>query len=136
MTISTQRLAIIIILINIFIGICIGLFHETKSTYDITLITTQTATIETAEAEFGDEDKIYNLQNTEDTENTIGNPIVMSHSFWTILWNGINPLSFTPSDFDNEVEKIFASILTLFRSIATLVLMLELYLIFKNKKTT
>ena len=62
MKIDTQKLMIGLIFMNIIIGISIGVFHDATNTYEISTITTTTNMLETEELNYGDEDKIYNLQ--------------------------------------------------------------------------
>ena len=136
--ISSQRLMLIIIALNMLIGFTGEIYHNPTG-YSSTTATIEQALMEEYEQEFQSEEGLWGTVKATANkiyENTIGNVVSWGRIIFKVFIDGINPFSFTASDFSHPVEKQFANILVLFRSLMTAILILEGYMIFKNKKSS
>lgn len=135
---STQRLIMIFVLINILIGVGIGIYKN-PTIYGDTTAQQEIDIMEDQQAEFEEEETEYGGIPTTDTSGegkTIGNPIKMGAILWDIVLGGLNPLSIRPGMFQTTTEKIIATMLLMFRSLMAIIAGLELFLLFKNRKAT
>lgn len=136
--ISSQRIIFMFILINILIGIGIGIYKN-PTAYDSSIIDEEIQIMEDQQVEFEEENTEWGGIPTTDTSGegkTIGNPLKMGAIVWNMFLDAIAPWSIHPWMFNNTVEKIIAWLLMLFRAIGTSLLIFETILVFKNKKAT
>lgn len=133
--ITTQRLIIIVIVMNLVLGWASAIYTNPSSyvqgqmTEEQDYLVHYETTSDTNEFIFG------GVQRTETQEE----PTVID-SFrggWVLIdifINAINPLSINRTQFTREIEKIFADFLMLVRSLFILLMIFEAYLVYKNKK--
>lgn len=136
--ISSQRLIIMLIAINMMIGYAMQIYYDpTGFSLEQTKIDAQN--LEQKEVVISDEDHWYDKAwrgFTTTVDNSIGNVLRWGWTILKIFVKGINPLSFSASDFDHPIEQSIANILITFRSIMmTAVVGLGVYLLYKNKAT-
>lgn len=131
---STQRILAIVIIANLVIGLVCGLWNSQEPTNKLE---NQIDLYNQYELKAQNEDDLYTGLENDNLigDITIGNSINWGKLIWDVLAGGINPLSISPTDFTHPVEKIFAYVLILIRAILELMIPLEIYFIFKNKKT-
>lgn len=133
---STQRLIMIIIGINIIIGL-VGAIYNEPTVYSSNRFTEAIDYNEQFGKDLDSEDKYSGTTNRDyDSETTIGNSITTGSIIWDVFWTGLYPLSVHPSMFETQIEKIFANILIIFRALMWILIGVELYLFIKNKKTS
>lgn len=134
--ISTQRLILIILFMNIAIGIA-GSIYQNPTFYEEDYFYEDNTLYENYGTNFKDSDTHSGIVNREQQyEVSIGNSIEWGEITLNILWNGLNPFSFTANDFNSDIEKVFANVLILFRSLMYIIIIIEVYMFFKNKKNT
>jgi hypothetical protein len=136
--ISSQRLMLIIIVLNMMLGF-VGEIYHNPTGYSDTTATVEQQLLEEYEAEYKSDEGLWGTVKATANkiyENTIGNVVSWGNIIFKVFINGLNPFSFTASDFNHPVEKAFANLLVLFRSLMTAILILEGYMIFKNKKSS
>lgn len=126
------------IVINIVMGLVHGIYLGDKE-YDHSIINTDINRLEDYEKEYVSEDKLQQgaTVGTYTGETNLGDKLHWANLDWSlVLKNGINPLSFTPTDFDTAVEQVVAAMIILFRSLWMVLIALEAYLLLWGKKTT
>lgn len=137
--ISSQRLLILLLAINFMTGIAVDIWHSPYETnqnqlnYETGMIQDFNTQQQSDAGTWGAVKRWFN-NNFQDI--TFGNPVKWGAEIAKILWNGINPFSFTPDDFNTTVEQNIASILVFFRLCITLIAGLEIYLLIFNRKQT
>ena len=136
MAMTTQRLIMMVVAINLLIGIGVTL-HE-SSNFDTTRISTEVNILENFEAEIESNSSTQAIKRVTNTleDNTAGNTIGLGGTILKVFTRAINPLSFTPTDFEDQLSQTLAWLLILFRSFLILLVGFELYLVLKNKKTS
>lgn len=137
--ISSQRIITMIIGINLIIGMIMTGYNN-PTEYNNEAVQNEISFIENSQNEYTDEDtgvwgtvkagagRLY--------ENTIGNVIKWGYIILSVFIRGINPLSINAGMFENQVLKLIANMILFTRSIMVLVVIFEIYLVFKNKKAT
>lgn len=135
--ISTQRLLIIFFTMNILIGIVTHLYNNpTQTTNGYAILTQEQTNIEQQVYTYGNPETEYagiiNKQYTQET--TVGNTVTWSATIWDIFKKSFNPFSLTPSDFETDIEQAIAYVLVLLKSIFYILIALEVFMVFKNKK--
>lgn len=136
--ISSQRLIMIFILINIVAGIGVSIYAQ-PNTYDETQTLEHITINEQYESEFKEDNTKYGGTSVEDDAGegkTVGNVMKMGSMLWDITINSLNPFSVNRTMFTTSLERIIADILVLFRILGTILMSIELYLLFKNRKAT
>lgn len=134
--ISTQRLLMITIGINLLIGL-VSAAYGNITAFDEDDFTTQICGIEDKVNQFDSSDEYSGVTNREfQQETSIGNPISWGKVLLDTFRCGLNPFGFTANDFEHTMEKMVAFIIMLFRSLMWILLILEIYLLFKNKKAS
>lgn len=132
--ISTQRLIMIVVLINLMTGI-VGNIYIKPTTYDNNIIAGEEDYSQQYSENLLQEDKYSGIRNRGyDSEQSIGNSITLGSNIWDIIIDGVNPLSVHPNMFESDIEKMFAIILSMFRLLLGIILIVEIYMIFKNRK--
>lgn len=136
--ISSQRLFLLLIGLNLLVGMAAEVYHDPVSD-NVDQVTVETQLMEQYETEFQSQEGIWgSVKATADRiwESTIGSPIRWGWTLLKLLVRGLNPFSFSASDFVNPVEQEIARYLIFFRSALMTIVILEGYLLFKNKKAT
>lgn len=134
----TQRLIMIIISINLIIGF-VDSINDSPTTWNSNQIGTEIDLMEEQEAEFESEEGVWgSVKSSEDRiyENTIGSPIKWGWVLLKTFTRALNPFSFSPSDFETDSEKALAWVLTFFRCLMIMLVSIEGYMFFKNKKNS
>lgn len=140
--ITSQRILIIFFTINVLIGIATHIYlNPTLSSYvgngEVVFGQEQT-NVESQVDQYGSDDTLYSGIKNKDyiTETTVGNPITWTQIIFDVLNKGFNPFAITPSDYDTYIENAFAWLLNFVKSIFSLIAILEIYMLFKNRKTS
>jgi hypothetical protein len=134
--ISTQRLLMIVIGINLIIGLA-GSIYVNPALYDSSHLSVEQSLYEQYGSEFANDDPFSGVTNRDSLqESSIGNSLSWGKILLDIFLNGINPFSFKPNDFNTAIEQIVAQILVLFRSLMYILLIVEIIMFFKNKKSS
>lgn len=136
--IGTHRLLLLLIAINMVTGFAMEIYHDpTNENND--QITTEQQLMEQYEEEIQSNEGIWGgvkRRASDLFENTIGNPIKWGYTILKIFIRGLNPFSFSASDFTHPIEQAIANILILFRSLLMgVVVGVSAYMFFKNKST-
>lgn len=136
--ISTHRLLLILVAINMVIGFAMQIYYDPLSS-NTDQVTVEQQLLEQYEQEMESQEGTWgSIKRTTSQlwENTIGNPIKWGWTILKIFWRGINPLSFTPDDFTHPMEQAMAQGIVLFRSLLMgVVVGLSAYMLYKNKAT-
>lgn len=137
--ISTQKIVVLILMIQILIGIAMEL--NAKGIDGTPLAkTNDTITISDAEVEnFKSDEGIWGSIKNEANqlyESTIGNVMEWGATALNVLLKGLNPFSINSSQYDTNIEKLIATIILVIRSFMTTIVIFEGYSYFKNKKAT
>ena len=136
MALSTQRLIIMFISLNMLLGMSLEFYyHPTEFTTIQTDI--DIAMMEQYEERFTDESTWYSGIPTAITDFVIG---VGSVSKWAleILWifaKGINPLNIPRSLAKTTLERAIVDVITFFRAFMMIVAMLEAFFLYYSRKT-
>lgn len=133
---STHRLLIMLIAMNMMIGIAVSIYNSPQ-TLDTKQMEVENEKLEESEEYAEEEQSIWGsikASAEKGYESTIGNPIRWGWTILRIFIRGINPFSFMPSDFTNEIEQEIARVLILIRSLITTITIIEGYMVFKNDK--
>ena len=134
--ISTQRLLMIVIGLNLIIGLA-GSIYQNPTIYDDNHLSVEQSLYEQYGENFKDDDAFSGVKNRDyQQETSIGNSLSWGKILLDVFLNGINPFSFTPNDFDTNVEQIVAQMLVIFRSLMYILLLVEVIMFFKNKKSS
>lgn len=139
--ISSQKIIMMIILINVMIGFAIK-FTESPDTFTLSKMddfTSQQNTIESEKDNFVSEEGLWGSVKAKASqvyETTIGNVLQWGGAIIGILIQGFNPWSISTSQYTNIIEQTIVVIIGTIRTMMTALLMFEIYLIFKNKKST
>jgi len=135
MVLSSQKIIVMIVMINLVIGSIYGIWHNPID--GLNVITEKANILTDYSVHIIEDDPLSSLNNPQlQTEPSIGNPVSWGKLLLDILWGGINPISIKPSMFDTQFEKILTTFLSLFRSILAMLFLLEAIFILKNKKWT
>lgn len=134
--ISTQRLIMIIIGINLIMGL-IGSIYKNPTLYNDDFIDNEQNYYEKSGNDFKDDDPYTGVKNQDYIqENSIGNSLSWGKILLDIFLGSINPFSFSKQDFDTNIEKIAVQVLGIFRSLMSLLIIIEVIMFFKNKKSS
>lgn len=136
--ISTQRLIMLVIGINLLIGMVGEIWVNPTGYTTSQQLEVEIDKMEDLEVNLESEEGIWGSvkQSAGQEETTIGSAINWGYSILGVFIRGINPLSIHPSMFTNTIEQVFAWFLIFFRSLIATILGIELYLVYKNKKTS
>lgn len=137
--ISTQKIIAMIILVNIIMAIAIEFSRRDENSNYLQIIDAETNSIETSQEEFESEEGIWGSIKSEASqvyEGTIGNVIKWGKVIVDIFLKGLNPFSIRPSQYNNNLEKLVAYLILIARLIMVVIVMVEIYSYFKNKKAT
>lgn len=136
--ISTQRLLIMVISLNLLMGTLAELFME-PTQFPTNQLTTEAQFAKDYENEFESDSGIWaSIKSTTTNiwEGTIGNPIKWGYTILRIFVRSALPLPFNESMFETQQEKYIAEGFNWFIHILQIVLIIEAYMVFKNKKTS
>lgn len=148
--ITTQRLIIIYVMLNIVVGAAMtlhsGIQEATKEQDNgLTSVGKELAkerdklNIQTGEI-FFEEDPTATAKNTGlQVEASIGNKLTWGQIIMDVAFKGINPFSLmikSPYQTESRIETDIRAILTLFRTLFALIIGIELYMLMKNGKTS
>lgn len=139
MAVSTQRLIIIFFALNIFIGIVSTIYQNpTITTSGLHIITTETNNIEDDATKMQSDNTKYSgiTSGLVLQETTVGNPITTSGMIWKIFTNGFNPFAILPSQSETTIETLGIYLIMIMKSMIYMLLIYELYIVLKNKKTS
>jgi hypothetical protein len=134
--ISTHRLILLFIGINLIIGIASAIY-ENPAIYNDNFLSVEQGLYEDFGADFVTEDSLNGIQ-SENTlqETSVGNSLSWGKILFDVFVQGINPFSFMPGDFDTMAEQIAAQLLILFRALMSILIVIEAIMFFKNKKSS
>lgn len=136
MTVSSQKLLITMIILNLLIG-CSSALYFNATEFTGNELSTSSTFLEGFETDFTDDDTLENVRtDTQMDEGTIGGGMRWSRIVYQMFIGAINPFSVNRNNFEEEIEKRIADILVVFRAIISTLMIIEIYLIIKNKKTT
>lgn len=134
MATSTQRLMLIILVLNLVIGLAGAIYKQETYTDEILTPDEEIAQamgeniINPANLGGGFSNDIYG--------GSVGNPFQWGRGLWNIFWYGVTPFPFITAMFSTTTEAAIASGLLLFRLWSYVIIGLEFFLIMKNKKST
>lgn len=137
--ITSQRLIIIFVLFNILTGIVATIYsNPTAGSTDKTQIITEADNLQnTAGGSMTDNNLYGGISNTNLVgETSIGNPLGWGTILINVFAKGFNPIAILPNQTLTEIENIFIVLLGLMKAFINVILILEIYMIFKNKKTS
>ncbi len=128
--VSTQKVILLVIFLNLVVGLGEELGSQTSM-----VLTKDQETLTSYEAQFERNQSITGGVQTLDqlTDNTIGDTKGWGLSIINIMVKGLNPITTLRSD--NTVIQAFYVLITFFRSILYVMLILEIYSVIKNRKT-
>lgn len=134
---STQRLFILIMLINLLIGIVVT-FQDNPRATTYVVLDNQGNVIEQYAYEISDPSKLYSGTGGDNQLNevTIGNSISWGRTGISVLFNGIKPFPVKASDYNTDIEKVFVYALTAFRWFMYIIVIIEAIMFIKNRKTS
>lgn len=139
MAISTQRLALVFFCINLIIGVVSQIYFDPDaSNFDIGTVTMHDQLMEQYENEMYDDSGILGgLRNKVfQTAESVGNVVKWGRIILNIALDGINPFSISYADFDTTLEKVGVFMLSMFRVLMWIVVAIEGYMFFINRKTS
>lgn len=137
--ISSQRLIIMLFIMNIMIGVIGHVYTSpTLTTNGVAVITQeQTNSIQYAQDYTKDETLYSGITNKQYiTETTVGNPITSSKIILDVLYKGFIPVAISIADYETQIELIVMLIISLIQSAIYIIGILELWFLFKNKKNS
>jgi len=137
--ITSQRLIIIFVLFNIFTGVVATIYNNpTVGSLDKTQIVNEQSNVNSQITKANSEDSLYGGigSNTLVSEQSIGNPLGWGAILINVFSKGFNPISILPEKSNVAIENIFVFLLILVKTMISIILILEIYMIFKNKKTS
>ena len=132
--INTHRIIAILLVINIFNSLALEMYQN-PTTYS-------TSVFESSESDYKNEtnylkDVTANPERQDlETEGTILDTMKFGLKVVKIVARGINPFSINRTQTDTWVEKIILDIMSLFKFLFAILLIIEVYMIIKNKKTS
>ena len=132
MGLTTQRLLVIIIALNLFTQVGIEIYNGNSLNFD-RFETDRQLNEEIAQTQF---ESSTSFQTNTEIGNTIGNTLKMGWNVLSIFAKGLIPYPFNIGDFDTQIEQGVAAVLIMFKSIALALISLEVYMLIKNKKTS
>lgn len=133
--ISTQRILVMILLMNMITGLSMDLYlNNSSNSYD-RLDEIQELGNEQLEG-FIQEENAPTTNAIIGQEFTWGNALKMTGRIFVIFIRGIVPIPFQKNHFTTTIESIIASIIATVQMMMYMLVILELYLVFKNKKGT
>lgn len=138
--ISSQKILSLTIMVYLMSGIAIGAeqFIDTMTTMEERMDDI-TELIDTESNQYTSEEGVWGSIKSKASqvyESTIGNVITWGKGLLNILKIGLNPFAIDTSRYTNELEKILGKGVNVIRSGMIAIMLLEIYLIFKNKKAT
>lgn len=135
---STQRLLLMIVAMNLLIGLIAEFYmDDTASPEDILEI--ETTYGETTRQDMEDASGYTRTKSSTTIttgDNTIGNTQKQGIEILGILWRALEPFPFEDSQFNDPVEQRIAEVIKYFRYLMYILAIVEVYMFFKNKKTT
>lgn len=136
--ISTQRILLILVCLNTVIGIAGDLYVQ-PTVYNADKLTDLEEYSTNLIDEFNnDQTQEANIR-TQSTlqEPTWGSALQISTLIMTGFLKGITPFPFWTSTEDfNNVEQLIIGVLTIFQSLMYIILITEVFMLWKNRKTT
>lgn len=135
--ISTQRIILLFILMNLLVGIG-GTIHNNPTAFNFNKINEEININEELVNEYTDENTKTGGIPSEDTSGegkSIGNMFKMGLITWEVIIRAIWPFSVYPN-YPTVIENIIATLILYFRLLGSVLVGLELYLLFKNRKTS
>lgn len=133
---STQKLIITIFLINLFIGMAHSAYETT--TYDSTFLDNKVGQYDEFTDQFENEDQNEPSKDTNDfSDNSYGSTISWGRIIFKTFVDGINPFSTSQtSTYETDLEKNIMDALSVFRVLMYIIIIVELYMLIKNKKNS
>jgi hypothetical protein len=133
--ISTQKILLMFIILNLILGISMQLYSGNSSQDMIEGYVTSNEAVgdyvgSSSYQKSGTDASSFSL------DSTFGNQKGNGEVIWTVLKGGFNPISITPGMFTDPLEKQIAWGVMILRVIFSAVLTLELFMLLFNKKTT
>lgn len=137
MAISTQRLLLIVLLLNFTLGL-VSAFDHNPDSFNINMLGNTNERLEEQEVNMYSEDGKYGSIKNQDNklEDSAGNSIGWGIALINIFLRGVNPLSIHPDQFEHQMEKAVAYFLIFLRTGLMMLLALEAYMLLKNRKTS
>lgn len=134
--ITSQRLLIILIVINLLVGIG-GAIYQEKNDINYEQLNNQTATLENYNIELGqEENSIAQQSQYQLQEGTFGNGLRMSAKIFYLFAAGLRPFPFEKDTFGTFIEQIIAAALVFLKGLMYALAGMELYMLIKNRKTS
>lgn len=130
---KTGTMIIIILFLNIVIGVAISA-HASQTGYTEYGSTTVSVS-ENYNTEFSSEEANVDPDNQQ-LAGSFGSDRTMGKSFFGIFIRGLSPMPVSPEIYSDEIEKMVAYGLILFRSILYILVGLKFFQLIKNKDTT
>lgn len=136
--ISTQRLIIIMLMINVVVGI-VDLTYYSPTQYQTTPFDSINNQLDAFQQKAQEEETTWGglfSGAVNVLEVTVINPLRFGYTLLRFLWKAFIPFSILPTGNETPVENVVITVIILFRSLLALIMGIEIYLFFKNKKTT
>lgn len=133
---STQRLIIVAVLLNLMVGLGIEIYNDTGITSQQEMNNTITQLEEIEGIAKSNDTEFGNVQGTGTTlaQENVGSALELGKIIWRILFKGLNPLDMTPWKYENNIESGIIWTMMLARGFVNLILIIELYMVLINKK--
>lgn len=135
MAVSTQRIIFIVLVLNILVGIAYNIY-ENPTVVDTSYIDNDINQNDALGEQIKDETYWNQGQQGNLYEPTIGSPIKWGNVILDIFTKGMHPFTFKAEDFTTQLEQMIAKVLTVFRGLLHILLILEIYLVIKNRKAS
>ena len=133
--ISTQRLVVLFIMINVVVGI-VDLTYYSPTAYQSTPFDSIVSELDDFQEE---QEKVWGgllSGASQVVETTIINPLRLGYTLLRFFWKAFIPFSVYPRTDYSTFENVGVTILTLFRTLLSLIVGFEAYAFYKNKKQT
>lgn len=135
--ITSYRILAITLVMQILLGGVLSIWIS-PTLIDYVPISNEQNNLETQSEQFLDQETLYSgIQNQNLlTSPTVGNPITWSKIVLDIGAKAFNPLPINPNNLDTQIETLFGWLVILVKNLFYLLIILELFMLFINKKTS
>lgn len=134
--INSQKFIITVLFINLIMGMT-GIVTSSNFTNEdiFNYFGSESEQINNQTKEYKSYDDYAGVKTTLDEENTIGSAIKQGKTIKN-FWDHLINFFWIPTSYDNNIERAMILLINLFRSILNILLIIEIYMFFKNKKVS
>ena len=134
MGLSTQRLMILVLAINLMISVAYGIY-ENPTLFDESAVSGMVDVGNRLSTDISGESTSIQPENLQ-VEGSFGNAIRMGTTLFKLFIRGMNPFPFNEDTYTDPLDIIIAWGLMIFRVFIYVLISIELYMILKNRKAT